>query len=350
MNTNDRTKSTQVIHREYKDPQGNLHTEYKDPQGNLHTEYKDAQGNLHNEYKDPQGNLHNEYRDHQGNVHTEYQDAQGNLHTEYQDAQGNLHTKYTDAQGNVHNEYTDPQGNLHTEHEDSHGNIQSAEEHRRDVRESRTDNNTAKGILIGVIIACVAGLSAGAIYFLTQQNNQQPVYIFNESIPEKTQESTPPPEKVPVVEQPAATVAPAPQAETPKSTETAPTQPSASNPSPKPSQKSDTSAPKPTVATPSNGGVTSSKPSNDSGALVPPSDGSVTDSAVSKTDGDLKQEIVTQFNNNLPNNQLTVEVKNGEVMVSGTVATPEQLQQIQPLLKSIKGIEKVDMTATVESK
>ncbi|WP_124975851.1 BON domain-containing protein [Aphanothece sacrum] len=38
---------------------------------------------------------------------------------------------------------------------------------------------------------------------------------------------------------------------------------------------------------------------------------------------------MTKFNNNLFNYQLIVEVKNGEVTISGTAATPEELQQIQ---------------------
>jgi osmotically-inducible protein OsmY len=71
---------------------------------------------------------------------------------------------------------------------------------------------------------------------------------------------------------------------------------------------------------------------------------------LSPTDRDLQKEILTRFDNNLPNHQLIVEVNNGQITVSGTVATPEQLEQIEPLLKSIEGIEKVDITATVASK
>jgi hypothetical protein len=58
MNARDRQKSTWIIHREYKDIDGNIHTEYKDIHGNIHAEYKDAQGNIHTEYKDTQGNIH----------------------------------------------------------------------------------------------------------------------------------------------------------------------------------------------------------------------------------------------------------------------------------------------------
>jgi Skp family chaperone for outer membrane proteins len=345
MNAKDPKKSTQVIHREYTDDQGNLHTEYKDSQGNLRTEYKDAQGNLHTEYTDYQGNLHTEYKDSQGNLHAEYTDYQGNLHTEYKDSEGNRHTGYKEAQGNLNTEYKEAQGNL-----------QLAEEHRQDIRESRVDNNVSRGILIGVIVTCVAGLSAGAIYFFTQQNNQQPIFFMNErmdEMPERTQQPSLPLEQVPIVEQPTVKVVPVPQAQTPKPTEKIPAQPNAAKPSQdsaKPSQDSALPVPKPTVVQPSDQGVTSSQPSQESDTSALPSDSSATNSNLSKTDSDLKKEILMQFDNSIPNHKLTVEVKNGEVTVSGTVATPEQLQQIEPLLKSVEGIGKVDMTATLPSK
>jgi hypothetical protein len=338
MNAKDPKKSTQVIHREYTDDQGNLHTEYKDSQGNLRTEYTDDQGNLHTEYTDYQGNLHTEYKDSQGNLHAEYTDYQGNLHTEYKDSQGNLHTGYKEAQEN----------------------LQLAEEHRQDIRESRVDNNVSRGILIGVIVTCVAGLSAGAIYFFTQHNNKQPIFFMNgrmDEMHERTQQRSLPLEQVPIVEQPTDKVVPAPQIQTPKPTEN-PVQPNVSNPSPKPdsingakpSQDSALPVPKPTVVPPLDQGVTSSQPSQESDTSALPSDSSATNSNLSKTDSDLKKEILMQFDNSLPNHKLTVEVKNGEVTVSGTVATPEQLQKIEPLLKSVEGIGKVDMTATVPSK
>lgn len=240
-----------------------------------------------------------------------------------------IHREYQDAQGNLHSEYTDPQGKLHTEYRDSHGNIQSEEEHRQDMRELRTDKNISKGVLIGVIITCVAGLTAGTIYFLTKLNNPQPVSVINVPTYESTPAPSPPPQQVPVVEQPIVVV-PVPQAQAPGSTENTTVKPSASNPPSKASKNSGASVPKPTVVSPPNGSVTSPN--------------------LTKIDSDLKNEILKQFQNNLPNNQLIVEVKNGKVTVSGTVATPEQLQQIQPLLKSIPGIGKVDMTATVASK
>jgi hypothetical protein len=259
------------------------------------------------------------------------------IHREYKDPQGNIRTEYKDPQGNIHTEYQDPQGNIHS-YKSGHVDGHLAEEQNQDVRESRADKNISKGVLIGVIVTCVAGLTAGTIYFLTKLNNPQPVSVINVPTYESTPAPSPPPQQVRVVEQPIVKVVPVPQTQAPGSTENITVQPSASNPSSK--QES----------------INAAKPSNNSGTSVPkptavsPSKGNVTSPTLTKTDSDLKTEILKQFQDNLPNNQLIVEVKNGEVTVSGTVATPEQLQQIQPLLKSIQGIGKVDMTATVASK
>lgn len=216
--------------------------------------------------------------------HQEYEDAEGNTHTEYKDVQENIHSDY---------EYKDAQGNLHF---DENGYIDSQlaaeEEDIQDIQESRADKNVSKEILIGVIVTCVAGLSVGAIYFLTQQNNERPIYWMNGQMGEmyeRNQVPNPPSEQV-------------------------------------------------------------KEPMEQASQAPSPAPKSATNSNLSKRDSDLKKEILTKLNNNLPNHQLMVEVKNGEVTVSGTVATPEQLQQIQSLLKSVEEIGKVDITATVASK
>ncbi len=244
------------------------------------------------------------------------------IHREYKDAIGNLYTEYKDTQGNIH---IYKNGSLDS---------QLAEEYRQDVRLDRADKNTSKGLLIGVIITCVVGLTAGTIYFLTTLNNPEPVSVINTTY--KTTPA-PTPERVTIVEKPIVTIVPVPQAETPDSTVNITANPSASNPSSKqenvntvkPSEKSSVSAPKPIVVTPKE---------------------NVTTPTPTKTDSEIKTEIMKQFQNNLANHKLTVEVKNGQVTISGTVATPEQLEQIRPLLKSIQGIKKTDVTAMVTPK
>jgi hypothetical protein len=307
MNTRNSKKSTQVIHQEYKDAEGNIHSEYKDAEGNIHSEYKDIQGNTHSEYKDAEGNAQS-YKTYK-------------------------------------NGYID--GNL-------------TEKQNQDLRESHADKNISKGMLIGIIVACVAGLTAGTIYFLTKMNNPQPVSVINVPTERSEPIPIPPPPQIKVVEKPIVTIVPIPQAKTPESTVNITTPPSVSTPNPKPKiikevkppQKSDALVPKPVLVSPSNGNVTNSTPNRKPAPANEKStsnDGTTIPNLMEK-DNALKTEILKQFEKNLPNNQLIVEVKNADVTISGNASTPEQLQQIQPLLNSIQGIGKVDITAKVTSK
>ncbi|WP_052128344.1 BON domain-containing protein [Neosynechococcus sphagnicola] len=226
-----------------------------------------------------------------------------------------IYREYKDTQGNIRTEYKDAQGNIHS-YENSYMDSQVAEEKIQDIRVERTERNLYKGILIGVIVTCVSGLTAGTIYFLTQVNKPLPTTFISLPVHQSTSSPSPAPQQVRLVQKPIVTIVPVPQAQAPRSTVNITTQPSATNPSSNP------------------GNVSATNPSQNSGA----------------TDSNLKNEIMKKFQNNLPNNQLIVEVKNGEVTISGTAASPEQLQQIQPLLRSIQGIRKVNMVATAPSK
>jgi hypothetical protein len=282
-------------------------------------------------------------------VHGEYRDSQGNLCTEYEDTQGNIYTEYEDTQGNIH---SDKNGYIEID-------SQFTEEDIKNRGESPADKNILKGILFGVILTCVAGLSAGAIYFLTQEQNQRPIYWMNgrmgqmnertpelnppsetvqEPIEQKTQVSSPTAEPDKVIEQPISKIVPFPQAQAPEPTQKITSEPNTSNP---PSQPESVNGAKPSNQT----DTPVSEP-----IVIAPLNRTATNSNLSPTDRNLQKEILTRFDNNLPNHQLIVEVNNGQITVSGTVATPEQLEQIEPLLKSIEGIEKVDITATVASK
>ncbi len=255
------------------------------------------------------------------------------FHRTYKDAVGNVYTEYKDANGNIYTEYKDIDGNVHV-YEGASLEGQLVEEQIQAIRTERADLNTSKGLLIGVIVACVAGLTAGLIYFLTRPNDPQPVSVTNVPTYESTQAPSP---EVRVVEQPV--LVPVPQA--PKVTENTTTQSSASNPSP---QSGNTN-----VANPTN-------PTESPSAAVPEPQPLVTSPATNpagansnRTDSQIKAEILKQFQTNLPNHQLVVEVDNGNVAVSGMAATPEQLQRIQPVLGTIKGVGMVNITATAPS-
>jgi hyperosmotically inducible protein len=66
-----------------------------------------------------------------------------------------------------------------------------------------------------------------------------------------------------------------------------------------------------------------------------------------RANGDLKSEVRSKLEANLPASQLTVDAKDGVVTVSGTVPTQEQFAKIEPLTKEIKGVQSVDVKATV---
>lgn len=66
-----------------------------------------------------------------------------------------------------------------------------------------------------------------------------------------------------------------------------------------------------------------------------------------RADGDLKSEVRSKLEANIPNSQLTVDAKDGAVMVGGTVQNSDQLAKIEPLAKEIKGVSSVTVNATV---
>jgi hyperosmotically inducible protein len=66
-----------------------------------------------------------------------------------------------------------------------------------------------------------------------------------------------------------------------------------------------------------------------------------------RADSDLKSEIRSKLEANLPASQLAVDSKDGNVSISGTVPTEPQLKRIEPLAKQIKGVKSVEVKATV---
>jgi osmotically-inducible protein OsmY len=73
----------------------------------------------------------------------------------------------------------------------------------------------------------------------------------------------------------------------------------------------------------------------------------ITGGDTKRADGDLKSEVRSKLEANLPDSQLTVEAEDGVVVVAGTVLKQEQLAKIEPLAKEIKGVKTVNVKATV---
>jgi hypothetical protein len=73
----------------------------------------------------------------------------------------------------------------------------------------------------------------------------------------------------------------------------------------------------------------------------------ITGGDTKRADGDLKSEVRSKLEANIPDSQLTVEADDGVVVVAGTVLKKEQLAKIEPLAKQIKGVKTVNVKATV---
>ena len=68
-----------------------------------------------------------------------------------------------------------------------------------------------------------------------------------------------------------------------------------------------------------------------------------------RANGDLKSEVRSKLEANLPASALAVDAKDGAVTVSGTVVDEKQLQKIEPLAKQIKGVQSVTVKALVNT-
>ncbi|MEH2117487.1 BON domain-containing protein [Nostoc sp.] len=74
----------------------------------------------------------------------------------------------------------------------------------------------------------------------------------------------------------------------------------------------------------------------------------ITGGDTQRAKGDLKSEVRSKLEANIPKSQLTVDAaENGTVTVAGTVSNQQELGKIEPLAKQIKGVKSVVVKATV---
>jgi hyperosmotically inducible periplasmic protein len=73
----------------------------------------------------------------------------------------------------------------------------------------------------------------------------------------------------------------------------------------------------------------------------------VTGGDADRSNDALSSEVRSKLEANIPNGNLTVEAKDGAVVVSGTVQTQDQLNKIEPLAKEIKGVKSVNVAAEI---
>ncbi len=66
-----------------------------------------------------------------------------------------------------------------------------------------------------------------------------------------------------------------------------------------------------------------------------------------RDDRDLTSEVRSKLEANIPEGKLTVDIKDGTIIVAGTVQNQAQLNKIKPLAKEIKGVGNVMVKAIV---
>lgn len=75
-----------------------------------------------------------------------------------------------------------------------------------------------------------------------------------------------------------------------------------------------------------------------------------TGGTTTRTDSDLASEVRSKLEANIPKGNLTVESKDSNIVVSGTVPSLNELDKVKSLAMEIKGVKTVTIKATVASK
>ncbi|GBE92517.1 BON domain-containing protein [Nostoc cycadae] len=66
-----------------------------------------------------------------------------------------------------------------------------------------------------------------------------------------------------------------------------------------------------------------------------------------KSESELKKEVTKKLKADLPNNQLEVEAKAGDIVIKGTAASSTELQKAEKLVKEVQGVKSVKVEAKV---
>jgi hypothetical protein len=269
-------------------------------------------------------------------VEREYQDSWGIVQTEYRDAQGNLHIEAADPNKQVKsydNGYVD--GKL----------VEEINQNQQLKHEQEADKSISKGLLIGVIVSCVVGMSAGVGYYLFQLNNPSAPLVVTTPIDNTAAVPSPSPPPVKTSVTNPTPTQPAPQ-DLNVTIKTQPEAPAAVQPA---EPKTPAAAKVPVKSTP----AIANPPNAPIAPVVLPPDVPIVDNSPAApgdtTDTQLKTEIVKKLNQQFARHQLSVDVNQGNVNIRGTVTSPAQLEQIQPLLQSLPGIKAIDVKVAVKN-
>ncbi|MDX2098340.1 MAG: hypothetical protein SFW36_11235 [Leptolyngbyaceae cyanobacterium bins.59] len=149
-NLNDRNSSRSEVRRET----------YQDAQGNRHTTVSQQE-----RATDPRGVTPSEaaYLNEPNSYHQE-------VHRDtYRDSQGNLHTTTSRSENNV------PPAITPTEASYRNGYVSGQTRERRileEQQEVRDNDNAARGLLLGILLTSLVGLTVGSLALLAQRRNQ----------------------------------------------------------------------------------------------------------------------------------------------------------------------------------
>lgn len=92
-----------------------------------------------------------------------------------------------------------------------------------------------------------------------------------------------------------------------------------------------------------------SEPGAVPGAENVPTDPTAATEGVDPLASDLSKEVSKKLKENLPASNLEVQEQEGVVTVGGTVSSQEELQQVEPLTKGVKGVKGVNVEANVDA-
>lgn len=91
------------------------------------------------------------------------------------------------------------------------------------------------------------------------------------------------------------------------------------------------------------------QPLSQPGAETAPTDPTAATEGTDVDKSELSKEVSKKLKENLPASNLEVKEQEGVVTVGGTVSSQEELQQVEPLTKGVKGVKGVNVEANVEN-
>jgi type IV secretory pathway VirB10-like protein len=154
----------------------------------------------------------------------------------YNDVNNNTHTEVTRTSETINNSAVNPSANSYSDGY-VHGQV-SERHHQEDVLVERDNNNAARGMILGILLASLTAFTVGAIWLLNQSNQTPtlvtpPVVVPTKPDDKPSPEVKQPPQKETIIERTRDVLVPVPQQPAPA--------PEASSPAPQ--QNTNTTVP-----------------------------------------------------------------------------------------------------------